>query len=180
MLSGSATGGIALIPSAVAAQTIGLSLGSLYLAQTDRAGTPNVLGLWVTATSLTAGQQVLIVCYNVSATTGLPTTRAWVQALTVGTSTNFVSVGSLSQAIPLGAWIGVQNPSSNAGTVTVSAAQPVSGGVFVGGLHRYSLLASSQGATTSSDVSAYTYSTSAAATVFTSQQTTPQVIGRFT
>jgi len=74
----------------------------------------------------------------------------------------------------------VQNPSSNAGTVTVSAAQPVSGGVFVGGFHRYSLIASSQGATTSSDVSAYTYSTSSAATVFGSQQTAPQMIGRFT
>jgi hypothetical protein len=179
-LSGGATGGQALVPTASSAATQSVALGSLLLAQTDRSGLVNVLGVWVTATSLTAGQSVLIAAYNASATTGLPTTLAWSQAVTVGTTTNFVAQTGLSLTVPAGAWIGIQNPSTNAGTVTFTGAQPTIGGLFLGGLSRFCLAASSQGATAALDVSAYTYSTSGGATTFGTQQTAPQIIGRLT
>ena len=179
-LSGGATGGHALLPSAAAASTQSVAVGSMILGQSERNGLLNVLGVWVTATSLTAGQQIYVVAYNASATTGLPTTQAWAQTIIVGTSTNFVATAGLSLTLPAGAWLGVHNPSTNSGSLTVTAAQPVIGGLFVGGLTRFGLAASSQGATPSADVSAYTYSTSGGATTFGTQQTATQVIGRLT
>jgi hypothetical protein len=139
----------------------------------------NVLGVWVTSTSLTAGQQIYVVAYNASATTGLPTTQVFAQAI-VAASTNFVAGTGLSLTVPAGAWIGVHNPSTNAGSITVTAAQPTIGGLLLGGLTRFGLTATSQGTTPSADVSAYTYSTSASSSVFSTQQTVPQILGRLT
>jgi hypothetical protein len=152
----------------------------MYLGLADRTGTLNVLGVWATATSLTVGQQIIVVAYNASATTGLPTTLSWSQAITAGTSTNFVSATSLSLSVTAGMWLGVLNPSTNSGTITLASVNPVSGGVFLAGLNRYGLLAASQGTTANTDVSAYTYSSSGAATVFGAQQTIPQIIARLT
>ena len=174
------TGGHALIPAASSSSSFTLSVGTMAFGQTIRSGTVNVLGLWVTATSLTAGQQLILVAYNPSATTGLPTTLAWSQVLTAGTSTLFVASTGLNLSVPAGGWVGVLNPSTNAGSVTLVGAQPTGGGLFVGALTRFGLAAGSQGTTPNADVSAYTYSSAAGATTFSVQQTVPQVIGRLT
>lgn len=177
-ISGGVTGGIGLIPGVNASTA--LPLGSMFIGLCDRTGTLNVLGVWATATSLTAGQQIIVVAYNASATTGLPTTLSWSQAITAGTSTNFVSATSLSLSVTAGMWLGVLNPSTNSGTITLASVNPISGGVFLAGLNRYGLLAASQGTTANTDVSAYTYSSSGGATVFGAQQTIPQIIARLT
>lgn len=77
------------------------------------------LYIGVSATGLSAGQGVQVACYNEAADGG-PGTRAWVQTLTVGTSTGAIGATGLSLAMPNGkCWITFLNLSTNAGTVTV-------------------------------------------------------------
>lgn len=101
------TGVQALVPAVHSGQT----LTQLYLFQSG-------------TNSLTAGQVIEVACYNAAADYG-PGTRAWVQNITVGTSTGAIGVTGVSLAMPNGlCWIGVTNPSGNAGLCTFRAGYP--------------------------------------------------------
>lgn len=99
---------------------IAIPAGTMMLAYSYfESTTITSLGVLVSASSLTAGQVLKIVLYNV-ATDGFPGTVAWSQDITVGTSTGTITASSLSLAVPSGgAYVGILNPSTNAGTCTV-------------------------------------------------------------
>jgi hypothetical protein len=98
----------------------------------------------------------------------MPTTLLWSQLVTTGTGTGWFSV-ALSQTVPTTCWLGLHNPSTNTGSVTYSAAFPVTGPIThtptSGNSNRHAIVATGQGATPSADVSAYTLG-SPGATVF--------------
>jgi hypothetical protein len=122
-------------------------------------GSPSYLVFVVTATSLSSGQVVYIVCYNESATTGLPSTLAWSQSVTVGTTTATYETAVSSKDIPTtGYAIGILNPSGNAGTCTFTSANSYDG-YFTASLSLYGrmgLTCTNQSTTPSSDLSSYT------------------------
>lgn len=88
------------------------------------AGTIDVLGIHVSATSLTAGQQVFVARFDPAAD-GYPGAVDWSQAITVGTSATTFEPSGLAISHPAGpSWMAILNPSGNAGSVTFRAGVP--------------------------------------------------------
>lgn len=109
-----------LVPLVSAGSTVAITAGQHALAPTrGNGGTLASLGILVSATSLTSGQTVEINCYADQAD-GTPGARLWSQTVTVGTTTGTITVTGLSLTLPVGpCWIGLLNPSGNAGSVTL-------------------------------------------------------------
>ena len=151
------------------------------MAQCIRSGPVASLLVWLTTTALTVGQGVYVVNYLMDPVSGLPTTLNWSQFITLGagTGTQYAATG-LALTIAPGSFIGIQNPSTNAGSVGLNGVSPTTGPLMLGGLtNRTALTFGSQGATPPADVSSYTYSNSTSgSTVGTTAQTMPYVFGR--
>lgn len=140
----------------VSRTTLATALGTFYGARVDVSGAFTRLTFNVTATSLTAGQAVIIACYADDPTRGLPTgSPLWTQSVTVGTTTGVYDV-ACAHTLTYGQFIGILNPSTNAGTCTVSAVVPIRSYIAAAaaGTLVPALSVPSQGATPQ-DVSAY-------------------------
>jgi hypothetical protein len=168
-----------LISGATTGTTVAVALGAMYLTSAIRSGAVPTLGFHVSATNLTAGQGVFVVNYLRDEATDLPSTLNWAQFVTVGTGTGGTFVTGTALTVPPGSFLGILNPSTNSGTVTLQAAQPTVGPMVLMTLtNRFALIALSQGATAPADVSAYTLSSGGGATTFAPSQTCPWVLGR--
>ena len=158
--------------------TLAAALGTFYGARVHISGPFTRLNVNVTATSLTAGQAVIFACYAENPTTGLPTgAPLWTQSITIGTTTGVFDV-ACAQTLTAGQFIGVLNPSTNAGTCTFSAVLPLeaySVAVSVGSLIG-AMSAPTQG-TTPQDVTAYTIN-SGTSTGWTNAQYVPLIAVR--
>jgi hypothetical protein len=174
-------GGHALV-GGTSSSTVAVSTGGLILARAERSGTANMVALAVSSSLLTAGQQIIVCSYRSDPATGLPSNLWDSETITVGTATGIIENIGTTFLIPAGGWVGVQNPSTNSGTVTLLAATGlVSPFIYSAGTGaRGGLIASGQGLTPAASVLSYTYSNAAGATVFTNQALAVQVIGRLT
>ena len=144
-----------------AGATISVAAGALSLAPVDKTGPIGYVGFYVTSSAMTAGQGVFVVCYNADSF-GKPSTLAWSQFITVGTATASFLGAPLSQTIPTRGWMGIFNPSTNAGSTTFTSVTPVSGHFTLtpsaGNSGRHTITVPSQGATVPSDVTSYGFS----------------------
>lgn len=173
--------GTPLCPAATAS-TLAVALGDAVGFRTDLyAPTITTLVVKTTATSLTAGQAVTICVYDISASTGLPTgTPLSTTTVTLGTTVGEVEAGSLSlTTVRPGRFVVLHNPSTNAGSVTLTCVQPTTGffGSGFATLTRPALTASSQGAAMG-DVSAYTIGNLPAATRWAYASYCPAILAR--
>lgn len=157
---------------AVATGTMVVAYGNRY-ARTDLVG----LSINVSASSLTAGQTLTVVCYALDSD-GLPTgSPVWSETITVGTSTGWLSTGTIARALPSQYAIGILNPSGNAGSVTLTAAQPVpSWVVAAASANRSGLTATSL--SSAPDVSSFTIDSASSSTKWAPQQNVPIVWAR--
>lgn len=157
------------------------SIGGMTLTQSIRSGFTVYLGVYVTASALTAGQGVYVVNYLMDPTSGLPTTLNWSQFVTVGTATGTVAAATgLSLTVAPGSYVGILNPSTNAGTVTLSSTTPITGPLVNPSLpNRTALSLASQGSTPPADISSYTWSnTTSGSTIGTTSQYGPFIYAR--
>jgi hypothetical protein len=77
----------------------------------------------VTATALTGSQTITVGIWSDHTDNG-PGASLWSEAITVGTTTGVIQKTGLSRPRPSDGWIGVHNPSGNAGSVTLRMASP--------------------------------------------------------
>ena len=141
------------------------------------AGDVTRIGWEITATNATGGQNAHLVHYDVG-TDGLPTTLLWSEAIPASTIQVGIAATGATRQVTGGGYFGVFLPGDTAGTVTFRAgATPLSNVLEPRGAYSNvgskSLLATSQGNTVPTDVSAYTYraDTPAATTWGTSDST---------
>lgn len=86
----------------------------------------------VTASGLQPGEAVNIVCYHLD-DDGLPGALAWSQEHIIGTSTgDLVAIADFDLHFPDRYFIGMHNPLTNSGTITVRAMRPVEGPFTIG------------------------------------------------
>jgi hypothetical protein len=173
--------GAPLLHGSPTGTSIAVAAGVMSLGQCIRSGPVAYLGVYMTATALSPGQGVYVVNYLMDATTGLPTTLNWSQFITIGAGTNSVySATGLALTVAAGSFIGIHNPSTNAGSVTLGGLTPTTGPIMVPNLtNRSGLTVSSQGATPPADISAYTWSSAVSgSTGGATVQTVPFVWGR--
>ena len=158
--SGLTGGGGSLLFTNGSGSTISVATGALTLAPTDKTGAIGYVGFYVTSSAMSSGQSVLVVCYN-SDSYGKPSTLAWSQSVTVGTSSSSFLGAVLTQTIPTQGWMGIFNPSTNAGSVTFTSVVPVSGPFTLtpssGNSGRHCITIGSQGSSIPSDVSSYPF-----------------------
>lgn len=156
-------------PTALGLYTAGalaIAAGAMSLQSSDLFDVdPDTLIVRISATSLTAGQQIIVVCYD-EGPDGLPTTLRWSQAITVGTTTGVIEQAVTGKSLPSTRhWLGILNPSTNAGSVSPLGVQVLLSSVGRAiGTNSMSLTATSQGSSAPADTSAYTLSTSGGAT----------------
>ena len=156
-----------------------LAAGACQGFRTTVRGAVTTLVIQSTASSLTTGQAVIIYCYAISPSTGLPTgTPLWSETVVIGTSVAAFDT-TVSRTIEANQFVCVLNPSSNAGSVTLYAANPARGGFGAQMVqaNRNSLGTSSQGATMG-DVSSYTLGTSSGSSRWTAASSCPVILGR--
>lgn len=78
------------------------------------------------ASSLTAGQSGQILCYELNATTGMPTgTPLWSESKVIGTSVTTFEVTTTNALPAAGCFLCFFNPSTNAGSVSIYEYQPI-------------------------------------------------------
>jgi len=162
-------------PSVVAVHTdcvagagtgVAIAAGSMVLApgRATNGQTIPYLSFQVTASSLSAGQSVYVVFYGVDPTTGKLDALLVSKSTVVGTGTGHFDIaggGSTYPTVPF--WVGIHNPSSNAGVVTILSTNAINARTGRKSfLNRGALYTESQGTTPPSSVSSYTYSTAAA------------------
>jgi len=139
------------------------------------------LGFHVTASSLSAGQSVYVVFYGVHPTTGKLDALLLSKSAVVGTGTGIFDIaggGSTYPTVPF--WVGIHNPSSNAGVVTILSTNAINSRTGRKAfLDRGALYTVSQGTTPPSSVSSYTYG-NVAATVFEPTWYAPIIFSRGT
>ncbi len=130
----------------------------------------------VTATALSSGQQIHLATYAMGAN-GLPTgAPVWSTPITVGTSTGVMATASVLLP-PAPFFVSFLNPSTNAGTVTLTLAQPVAHvGLNFALTNRPVLVGPSS--STFPTVTGWTISSSAAASVWGTMALAPVVVGR--
>jgi hypothetical protein len=176
--SGVTGGGGSLIFTNGAGSTISVAAGALTLAPVDKTGSISYVGFYVTSSAMSSGQAVLVVCYNADSY-GKPSTLAWSQSITVGTSGSSFLGATLTQNIPTQSWMGIFNPSTNAGSATFTSVTPVSGPFTItpssGNSGRHCITIASQGASVPNDVSAYPFS---GASSWSMVGSTPGLYGR--
>ncbi len=153
--------------------TSALAAGTMRLTPCDIAGGPTLasIAFEVSASALNAGQSVSIGCYA-RASTGLPTgTPVWTLTQTVGTTTGTYIVSTTNTLPENGCWLALLNPSGNAGTVTIYIYQPT--GPYLLALRSLTTrpaLISTTGISSLPDVSSYTVSNAAGASVWSVSQ----------
>ena len=131
----------------------------------------------VTATSLTAGQQVSLAAYAMHSN-GLPTgAPIWTTPITVGTSTGVMASGSVTLPPPP-FFLAFLNPSTNAGSVTITVAQPSARhlGLNFSLTNRPTLIAPSSSSFPT--VTGWTVNATSAASVWGTVQNAPVIVGR--
>jgi hypothetical protein len=130
----------------------------------------------VTATALSSGQQIHLATYAMGAN-GLPTgAPVWSTPITVGTSTGVMATASVLLP-PAPFFVSFLNPSTNAGTVTLTLAQPLAHvGLNFALTNRPVLVGPSS--STFPTVTGWTISSSAAASVWGTMSLAPVVVGR--
>ena len=163
---------------------VAIAAGSMVLApgRATNGQTIPYLSFQVTASSLSAGESVYVVFYGVDPTTGKLDALLVSKSTVVGTGTGFFDIaggGSTYPTVPF--WVGIHNPSSNAGHVTILSTNAIIARTGRKAfLNRGALNAVSQGTTPPSSVSTYTYSTTAASTVFEPNEYAPIIFSRGT
>lgn len=177
--TGSATGrGTAVTDAVSISSSVAIPTGAFYASRVDVSGAFTRIVFVVSATSLTGSQAVEVACFA-SGTDGLPTgTPLWTQSVVVGASTATYDT-ACSHTLAYGQTIGILNPSTNAGTVTLATWTPVRG--YYTGASSSSLnggiFCTGQG-TTMGDVSAYTANSAASATEWNITNLTPRIFAR--
>ena len=162
---------------------VGIAAGSMVLApgRATNGQTIPYLSFQVTASSLSAGQSVYVVFYGVDPTTGKLDALLVSKSTVVGTGIGFFDIaggGSTYPTVPF--WVGIHNPSSNAGAVTILSTNAINSRTGRKSfLNRGALYAPSQGTTPPSSVSSYTYST-AGATMWEPIEYAPIIFSRGT
>jgi hypothetical protein len=164
--------------------TVAALAGYAYLAYGDRVTTADLSRLMfeITATSLTAGQAVNVVCYE-QAANGLPGELAWSESVTVGTTVGIIghNVGAGVRLPDNGYFIGMHNPVGNSGTVTFRVGRPVDApfGGLGASVTLWSGVVAQPGATPAADMSGFTLNSAAnTATRLGPNQTAPIVLVR--
>ena len=162
----------------------GIAAGWMFLApgRATNGQTIPYLGFQVNASSLSAGESVYVVFYGVDPTTGRIGELLVSKSTVVGTGTGYFDIaggGSTYPTVPF--WVGIHNPSSNAGSVTILHTNAINARTGRKGLMgRAAFYAVSQGTTPPSSVSTYTYGTTAASTVFEPTEYAPIIFSRGT
>jgi hypothetical protein len=124
-------------PTSLAAGTM-----ILFRPPTVTPATPAYLSVRATASALSAGQQVEVVCYLLDGVNGKPKTKAWGVPITVGVigTTTQCEAANVNALPSVDYVLGVLNPSTNAGGVTLNTHAPAKGLIEnLGGLGRYGL-----------------------------------------
>ena len=111
---------------------IGIATGNINGARNTVVGVVTTLSIYVATTSLTGSQQVIVYVYAVSSATGLPHgLPLYSQAITVGTTTGLIEQAVSNWLLNENTFIGVYNPSTNAGSVALWGSTPNTGGFGV-------------------------------------------------
>ncbi len=155
-----------------------LALGGANAVRITRSGTLTDIGVNITATNLTAGQVLNLYEYAIDPATGLPTGTPVTSLAVAGDSIALVYTATTMVLNP-GNVLVLHNPSTNAGTCTVTVTQPYTGGFGASTslLNRTALIITGQGATMG-DVSAYGISSAAGATTWAIAQYGVLFLGR--
>lgn len=162
----------------ISRSTQAISLGTFFGGRVDVDGAFTRIVFNVTATNLTGVQPLEIACFDIG-TDGLPTgTPVWTQLAAVGTATGLYDV-ACAQTLEYGQLIGILNPSTNAGTCTISTCNPIRSFWTSGASSTLNgaLIAVSQGATMP-DVSSYVINNAGVAAEWTTGTTAPFILVR--
>jgi hypothetical protein len=165
------------VTDAIARGTQAIALGDCWGGPVDVSGAATRVVFNISATNLTAGQAIIFYVYAMGAD-GLPTgTPVSSQSVTVGTATGIQDAAWARTWTP-GEFVGVLNPSSNAGSITITTVIPASNYTCQpSATNNNAIVCVSQG-TAMGDVSAYTVAAPASATGWGTVQFTPLICVR--